>query len=201
MTPAPPADVAALKANLRLQGRERRAVAYRVSGAQIATQVTNYLPELYLPPRCVVAGYIQHGTELDPLPMLKMLRDNGHRLALPTVTAKNAPMVFRAWTPGEPLVSDVAGLPAPPETAVNVVPEALIVPLIAFDGKGTRLGTGAGYYDRTLPDLRANNPKLLVVGIGFAVQQERDLPREATDVPLDAMITERGVLWFRERMR
>jgi 5-formyltetrahydrofolate cyclo-ligase len=199
MNPPAPADIAALKANFRMQARERRAVAYRASGAQIATQLVNYLPELYLPSRCVVAGYIQRGSELDPLPMLKALRNNGHRLALPAVTAKNAPMMFRAWTPDQPLTTDAAGLPAPPTTAADVVPEVLIMPLVAFDGKGTRLGTGAGYYDRTLPALRGNNPNLLVVGIAFAVQQERELPREATDVPLDAVITERGVLWFRER--
>jgi 5-formyltetrahydrofolate cyclo-ligase len=199
MNASAPSDVAALKASFRMQARERRAMAYRAIGTQIAAQLVNYLPELYLPPHCVVAGYVQRGSELDPLPMLKALRNNGCRLALPTVTAKNSPMVFRAWTPDEPLVTDAAGLPTPPATAGDIVPEALIVPLVAFDGKGTRLGTGAGYYDRTLPALRANNPKLMVIGVAFAVQQERELPREATDVPLDVVITERGVLWFRER--
>ncbi|MDE2164809.1 MAG: 5-formyltetrahydrofolate cyclo-ligase [Alphaproteobacteria bacterium] len=182
-----------------MQARERRAMAYRATGIQIAAQLVNYLPELYLPAHCVVAGYIQRGSEVDPLPILKALRNNGYCLALPTVMAKNSPMVFRAWAPNEPLTTDAAGLPAPPATAADVVPEALIVPLVAFDGKGTRLGTGAGYYDRTLPALRANNPKLMVIGVAFAVQQERELPCEATDVPLDVVITERGVLWFRER--
>lgn len=194
-----PSDVAARKANFRMQARERRAIAYRASGAQIATQLVNYLPELYLPSRSVVAGYVQRGSELDPQPMLKALRNSGYRLALPAVTAKNSPMVFRAWTPDEPLATDAAGLPAPPATAAEVVPEAVFAPLVAFDGKGTRLGTGAGYYDRTLPALRANNPQLMIVGVAFAVQQERDLPRETTDVPLDAVITERGVVWFRAR--
>ncbi len=201
MIQAAPAEIAALKANLRMQARERRAVAYRATGAQTAAQLSNYLPELYLPSRCVVAGYIQRGSELDPLPALKSLYGGGYRLALPVVTAKDAPMVFRAWAPDAQLAPDVAGLPAPLPTAPEVAPEALFVPLIAFDGKGTRLGSGAGYYDRTLPQLRANNPKLLVVGLAFAVQQERELPHEPTDAPLDAVITERGVLWFRERTR
>lgn len=199
MTQCAPADIAMLKAELRQEARKRRAAAYRAAGAQIAAQVVEYLPQLGLLPRCVVAGYVQRGSELDPLPILEALRNDGHRLALPVVTAKNAPMVFRAWMPGEPLAIDATGLPAPPATAPEVVPGALIVPLVAFDDNGTRLGTGGGYYDRTLASLRAGNPNLVVIGVGFAAQRERELPREATDVPLDAMITERGMLWFRER--
>ena len=192
-------DIAAQKATLRAQARERRSVAYRATGAQIAAQLSNYLPELYLPSQCVVAGYLQRGSELDPLPALTSLRNGGYRLALPVVTAKNAPLVFRAWAPGDPVIPDVQGLPAPLPSSPDVTPDVVFVPLVAFDGKGHRLGTGAGYYDRTLPGLRAQNEKLLAVGLAFAVQQERELPHEDTDVPLDAIITERGVHWFRER--
>ena len=193
------ADIAALKATLRTQARERRSVAYRAIGVQVAAQLSNYLPELYLPSQCAVAGYIQRGSELDPLPALTSLRNSGYRLALPVVTAKNAPLVFRAWTPGDPVTPDAQGLPAPLPSAPEVIPEAAFVPLAAFDGKGHRLGTGAGYYDRTLPGLRAQNANFLAIGLAFAVQQERELPHEDTDVPLDAVITERGVHWFRER--
>lgn len=199
MNQAALADIAASKARLRAQARERRAMAYRAAGAQVAAQLSNFLPELYLSSRCVVAGYIQRGSELDPLPMLKSLRNGGHRLALPVVTAKNAPLIFREWEPDAPLAPDVQGLPAPLSSLPAVMPEIVLVPLVAFDSKGNRLGTGAGYYDRTLPALRAQNPKLLAVGVAFAVQQERELPHEPTDVPLDAVITERGVLWIRER--
>ncbi|MDE2229027.1 MAG: 5-formyltetrahydrofolate cyclo-ligase [Alphaproteobacteria bacterium] len=193
------ADIAALKATLRAQARERRAVAYRATGASIAAKLRDYLPELYLPSRCIVAGYVQRGSELDPLPALKLLHDRGYRLALPAVVAKDAPLIFRTWAPGDALAPDAAGLPAPLPAAAETVPEALFVPLVAFDGKGHRIGTGAGYYDRTLPGLRAQNPKLIAIGLAFAVQQERELPHEPTDAPLDAVITERGVLWFRER--
>ena len=193
------ADIAALKASLRAQARERRAAAYRATGAQIAAQLSNYLPELYLPSRCVVAGYIQRGSELDPLPALKSLRNAGHHMALPVVTAKNAPLVFRTWAPDDPVAPDAQGLPAPLLSSPEIAPEVVFVPLVAFDGKGHRLGTGAGYYDRTLPGLRAQNENLLAVGLAFSVQQERELPHEATDVPLDAVITERGVQWFRQR--
>ncbi|MGH6968451.1 MAG: 5-formyltetrahydrofolate cyclo-ligase [Stellaceae bacterium] len=199
MNRSPSADVAALKASLRVQARERRAMAYRATGAQIAAQLSNYLPELYLPPRSVIAGYMQRGSELDPLPALKSLRNGGHSLALPVVTAKNAPLVFRAWAPDEPLAPDAIGISAPLPTSPETMPQIVFVPLIAFDGKGHRLGTGAGYYDRTLPGLRAQNANFLAIGLAFAVQQERELPHEPTDVPLDSVITERGVLWIRER--
>ena len=193
------ADIAALKATLRAQARERRSVAYRAIGAQVAAQLSNYLPELDLPSQCIVAGYIQRGSELDPLSALKTLRNGGCRLALPVVTARNAPLVFRAWAPGDPMTPDAQGLPAPLPSSPEVTPEAVFVPLAAFDGKGHRLGTGAGYYDRTLPGLRAKNEKLLAIGLAFAVQQERELPHEDTDVPLDAIITEHGLHWFCER--
>ncbi|HYL32651.1 MAG TPA: 5-formyltetrahydrofolate cyclo-ligase [Stellaceae bacterium] len=199
MSPNTLADVAALKATLRTQARERRAVAYRATGTQVAAQLSNFLPELYLPPRCVVAGYLQRGSELDPLPALKSLRNEGYHLALPVVTAKNAPLVFRAWAPDDPVTPDAQGLPAPLPSSPEIVPEVVLVPLVAFDSQGHRLGTGAGYYDRTLPGLRAQNPKLLAVGLAFSIQQERELPLEATDVPLDVVITERGAQWFRGR--
>ncbi len=192
-------DIAAQKATLRAQARERRSVAYRANGAQVAAQLSNYLPELYLPSQCVVAGYLQRGSELDPLPALTSLRNGGYRLALPVVTAKNAPLVFRAWAPGDPVTPDAQGLPAPLPSSPDVTPDAVFVPLVAFDGKGHRLGTGAGYYDRTLPGLRAQDEKLLAFGLAFAVQQERELPHEDTDVPLDPIITGRGMHWFRER--
>ena len=199
MSPNILADTAALKASLRAQARERRAVAYRATGALVAAQLSNFLPGLYLPARCIVAGYLQRGSEIDPLPALKSLRNGGYRLALPVVTAKNAPLVFRAWAPDDPVTPDAQGLPAPLPSSPEIVPEVVFVPLVAFDSRGHRLGTGAGYYDRTLPGLRAQNSKLLAVGLAFSIQQERELPHEATDVPLDAVITERGVLWFRER--
>ncbi len=190
------ADIAAQKAALRAQARERRAMACRSIGARVAAQICVYLPELCLRPHSVVAGYVQRGSELDPLPALKSLYSGGHRLALPVVVAKNAPLVFRAWAPGEPLAPDAIGLPAPLPTSPETTPDVVVVPLVAFDGAGHRLGTGAGYYDRTLPALRMANAELLAVGFAFVVQQERELPHEPTDVPLDAVITERGVMWI-----
>src|SRR6185437_2197356 len=161
MSPNILADTAALKASLRAQARERRAVAYRATGALVAAQLSNFLPGLYLPSRCIVAGYLQRGSEIDPLPALKSLRNGGYRLALPVVTAKNAPLVFRAWAPDDPVTPDAQGLPAPLPSSPEIVPEVVFVPLVAFDSRGHRLGTGAGYYDRTLPGLRAQNSKLL----------------------------------------
>jgi len=193
------ADIAARKTALRLQARERRAMAYRATGAQISAKLREFLPALNLRAKALVAGYCARGSELDPLPLLKALHDGGHKLALPAATAKNEPLVFRAWKPGDPLVPDAVGASAPFAGAPEVAPDVLLVPLLAFDGRGRRLGTGAGFYDRTLARLRAINPDLLALGVAFAAQQEHDLPAEPHDADLDAILTERGVLWFKRR--
>ena len=74
-----------------------------------------------------------------------------------------------------------------------IVPEILIVPLVAFDRKGGRLGYGGGFYDRTLAELRASGP-VLAIGFAFAAQEAEDLPLEPTDQPLDLIVTEAGVI-------
>ena len=74
-----------------------------------------------------------------------------------------------------------------------MVPQILIVPLVAFDMHGGRLGYGGGFYDRTLQILRAQGP-VLAVGFAFEAQQADDLPLESTDQPLDLIVTDAGVL-------
>jgi 5-formyltetrahydrofolate cyclo-ligase len=102
------------------------------------------------------------------------------------------PLRFRAWRP------DVALVPGPfgalvPEAGEEIRPQVLIVPLVAFDRTGLRLGYGGGYYDRTLALLRARGP-VHAVGFAYAAQEAPALPSEATDLPLDAVVTEEEVV-------
>jgi 5-formyltetrahydrofolate cyclo-ligase len=82
-----------------------------------------------------------------------------------------------------------------PEDGAWVEPSVLIVPLLAFDARGYRLGYGGGFYDRTLEGLRARGP-VLAVGFAFAAQEVAEVPTDATDQRLDAVVTERGVTVF-----
>ncbi|WP_233588906.1 5-formyltetrahydrofolate cyclo-ligase [Falsigemmobacter faecalis] len=139
----------------------------------------------------MLAGYAAMRSEADPA--LAMAAHEGG-CCLPVVLRKAAPLIFRTWTPGEPLVEGSFGTRMPPGTAPERIPRVLIVPMLAFDARGYRLGYGGGFYDRTLEALRAKGP---VTAIGFAFDaQEADLvPVELTDQPLDLIVTPTRLIW------
>jgi len=97
-------------------------------------------------------------------------------------------MIFRRWSPGEPLELDQAGVPAPLPLAEAVLPELILTPLLAFDADGGRLGQGGGYYDRTFAAL----PDAVRIGFAYAGQRVDGLPIEAHDIRLHGVLTEVG---------
>ncbi|MDR5654450.1 5-formyltetrahydrofolate cyclo-ligase [Ruixingdingia sedimenti] len=137
----------------------------------------------------VLAGYMPMRTEIDPVPALARHRGP---LCLPVVTAPAAPLAFRAWRPGAPLVPGAFGTLVP-AAGDWLVPGVLVVPLLAFDRRGYRLGYGGGFYDRTLQALRAGGA-VRAIGFAFAAQELPEVPTDATDQPLDLIVTERGAL-------
>ena len=140
-------------------------------------------------PGMVVAGYRPRGTEIDPGPLLRRLEALGAIVVLPVVTTPGAPLAFResgAWEDHRP---DAGGILAPPEHSATRRPDLLIVPLLAFDRQGGRLGQGGGYYDRTLAALRASAPAQ-AVGLAFAGQEVSRLDLAPHDERLDAILTE-----------
>ena len=130
--------------------------------------------------------------EADPRPALHALHARGRALCLPVVVARAAPLAFRRWTPETALVPGTFGTLVPDGTEV-VVPCALIVPLLAFDRAGHRLGYGGGFYDRMLAALRAAGP-VLAVGLAFAAQGVPQVPCTVDDQPLDVIVTERETI-------
>ncbi|MFN3537371.1 MAG: 5-formyltetrahydrofolate cyclo-ligase, partial [Brevundimonas sp.] len=126
-------------------------------------------------------------------PLARALIVHGLELALPVVVRRDAPLVFRRWRPGDPLELDQAGCPAPLDLAGEVTPDLIMVPLLAFDASGGRLGQGGGYYDRTLEALRAGGmPRIAAIGLAYAAQEMDTLPLDAHDQPLDGVLTEAG---------
>jgi 5-formyltetrahydrofolate cyclo-ligase len=144
-------------------------------------------------PGTVAAAYWPLGDEIDPSPLMEALHLLGHRLALPAIRAAGQPLDFRAWLPGDPLISAGFGTQEPAATAPSVTPSVLLVPLLAFDAAGYRLGYGGGFYDRSLAQLRTAGD-ILAVGLAYGDQQVAAVPREATDQPLDLVVTERDVI-------
>lgn len=144
-------------------------------------------------PGVVVAGYRPRGTEVDPRPILQRLETLGARVVLPVVVAAGSPLVFRDAGPWEDHLPDAAGVLAPPASRVERRPDLLIVPLLAFDRLGGRLGQGGGFYDRTLASLRASGP-VRAIGLAFAGQEVPRLDLAPHDERLDAILTEMGYI-------
>lgn len=141
----------------------------------------------------IVGGYWPIGDEIDPRVLLSKLDREGCGLALPVVVTETKSLIFRTWRPGYPLESGTYGIPVPAVPTEALVPELLLVPLLAFDRSGHRLGYGGGYYDRTIRSLREQG-SLAAVGLAYAAQEVPIVPREADDEALDWVVTEREAI-------
>ncbi|MDZ4113523.1 MAG: 5-formyltetrahydrofolate cyclo-ligase [Brevundimonas sp.] len=159
-------------------------------GADAAARAADHVHGL--PQATCVAVYHPIGSELGTAPLVEALIARGVDLCLPVTLAPNAPMIFRRWTPGDPLEADLAGVPAPFPLAGTVVPDLIFAPLLAFDGQGLRLGQGGGHYDRTFAAL----PDAIRIGLAYAGQQVEALPFEPHDIPLHGVLTETGYTAF-----
>jgi 5-formyltetrahydrofolate cyclo-ligase len=171
-----------------LSDAERRAAADGV--------VEQFRRERPIETPCVVSGFWPMKDEMDVRPLLFELFNEGCELALPVVVAKGQPLLFRAWRPGDPLEQGVFRTlhPAPRREAVE--PDVVIVPLLACDEAGWRLGYGGGFYDRTLRGLRARR-KVLALGVAFDAQFVGEpVPRGPEDEKLDWLLTDRRVCAF-----
>ena len=184
------------KAALRREVSARRdALPAETRSAAAATIAARPFP-LPVAAGAIVSGFMPLGNEINPLPLLRALSERGAHLALPVVTARGRPLIMRAWKWGDPLASGVWGIREPMPDAAIVEPDILLVPLLAFDRAGGRLGYGGGYYDLTLLQLRARKT-VVAVGLTFAAQEIPAVPTTSRDAPLDLVLTEREVIDFR----
>jgi 5-formyltetrahydrofolate cyclo-ligase len=191
----PDDDLSYLKKTLR-----REMLARRFSAAQNRPDAPQKLRDVFLagvslPPGSLVASYCPCRGEIDPAPLVAALVNAKHRVCLPCIVRGQSVLAFREWSPGCLLVPGPLGsIPEPSGTASSVAPSILLVPLLAFDRRGQRLGYGGGYYDRTLALLRKQR-RILAVGLGFSSQEVAAVPVSDNDQPLDAVATDSGVFW------
>ena len=185
-----------LKAALRQAALARRDALPPAERMATALAVAERGLPVDIPPGTVVSGFSPLKSEISPLPLLRRLADAGASLALPVVIGRGEPLVMRAWSFGAPLVSGVWGIREPPAGAPELNPDILIVPLLAFDRRGHRIGYGAGYYDMTIARLRAMKP-VTAIGIAFAAQEIAAVPATPRDARLDLVLTERETIDFR----
>jgi 5-formyltetrahydrofolate cyclo-ligase len=190
------AGINELKARLRREALALREAMPTEARAAAAQAIAARPFPIAVPGGAIVSGFMPLKSELNPLPLLRKLADAGAALALPVVAGKDQPLTMRAFKFGDTLASGVWGIREPRPEATEVFPDILIVPLLAFDRRGHRLGYGAGYYDMTIAALRARKP-VTAVGIAFAQQEIAEVPTTPRDARLDLVLTEHEVIDLR----
>lgn len=179
------------KTQLRKTAFAARKAAHETLGEAPETATAHLLQALGSVKGLIIAGYMPIRTEIDPRPAMEVLAHD-NRLCLPVIVAKDSPLLFREWAYNGPLIVGEFGAQIPPGGAA-LIPDILIVPLVGFDAMGQRLGYGGGFYDRSLAMLRATNPRLRAIGFAYEAQNLSQLPAEATDQPLDLIVTEAAI--------
>jgi 5-formyltetrahydrofolate cyclo-ligase len=153
--------------------------------------IETFPDDVWPPLHSVVAGYFAIRDEIDPRPLLETFHCEQARLALPCVTGPDQALVFRSYAPGDDLVRGAFGVREPSPGAAELRPSLILLPLLAFDSAGRRLGYGAGFYDRTLAALRAHAP-VTTVGLAYEAQRLKRVPTADHDAGLDWIVTEAG---------
>ena len=189
-------DISEQKKIIRRDAVARRDALPAAARAAAAETIARRMFPLAIAPGVIVSGFSPLKSEINPVPLLRKLSDGGAGLALPVVAGKGKPLIMRAWAFGEPLDSGVWGIREPKPEAAEVAPDILLVPLLAFDRRGNRIGYGAGYYDMTIAKLRALK-SVTAVGIAFAAQEIASVPVTPRDARLDLVLTEREVIDLR----
>ncbi|MFM2045612.1 MAG: hypothetical protein RLY86_4188 [Pseudomonadota bacterium] len=195
--PAVHDPVAAAKQAARAAAKAARAaIPADAAAAHAAAVVDPFLAAFPdLAPGTVVAGYWPLAGELDVRPLLRALAGRGVHTGLPVVAGRGWPLTFRLWREGHPLVPGPFRVMEPMRDAPVVRPDIVLVPLLAYDPRGMRLGYGAGFYDRTLAALREEGP-VMAVGVAHAAQGVAQVPTDPYDQKLDLLLTERGLTRF-----
>jgi 5-formyltetrahydrofolate cyclo-ligase len=171
---------------------KRRLAAHALHGAAAGEALARHgLTFLNLSEPVVISGFAAIRDEIDPGPLLARMAGEGHRIALPVMQGKGRPLKFRAWSPGDAMGSAQWGIAEPLPDKPEVYPDVVLVPLLAFDADGYRLGYGGGFYDRSLQALRAKKP-IIAVGIGYDELRIDAVPHLDYDERLDWVLTPSG---------
>lgn len=182
-------DLTEVKAAARKAAFARRKEAH--SETRSALGVAHLIGELTAHKGKPIAGYMPIRTEINPLPAMAAMAA-WSTICVPYIEGAGVPLKFAKWRPDSDLVEGPFGAQVPAKLDFTE-PEVLIVPLVAFDRNGGRLGYGGGFYDRSLEGLRAKRPTL-AIGYAYAAQEATELPLEPTDQPLDMIVTDEGVI-------
>ena len=185
------------KKQLRKAAEKRRQFLFQSKGIYASKRLAKNFCSTWSPAYgSIISAFWPFRTELDVRPLIHHLFGLGYTIALPEITSKYEPLIFREWNPGQNLIKDNFGVMCLPKTAKIKKPDWLLVPLLAFDKNGFRLGYGGGFYDITLKSLREEK-HIFAVGVGFEGQMIERVPYARHDIRLNAVLTE-GVVYIME---
>ncbi len=177
----------AAKAAARKLARAKRATLTNIDAP---ARLAEAMLAQHAPPKgAIIAGYWPMGDEMDPRPLMLALASRGHTMALPVTPPRGQPLAFHAWAPSAALRPGPMGT-SEPVAGEALRPDVVLVPLLAFDRTGRRLGYGGGYYDRTLAAL----PGAKAIGIAYAGQEMPEVPAGPQDMRLPLIATEDSVI-------
>ena len=186
------------KENLRKRFLKERNIFSRssvVDLAQLKSKFSKLIQIVAILENSIIGLYYPYRSEFDSIVIPNFLdfKDLNINFALPIICEDTKDLVFRRWILGDELVENSLGIKEPKETQKKVFPNICIVPLVAFDDRGYRIGYGGGYYDRTLPILKKLNPKFFSIGLAYSFQQYKQIPEEKTDARLHFILTEKKI--------
>ncbi|MEO1543715.1 MAG: 5-formyltetrahydrofolate cyclo-ligase [Pseudomonadota bacterium] len=187
-------DIASEKKELRRVARRGRAAAHMQYGHEAGRMLAKFgLGFAGLADNHEVSGYIAIRDEIDPAPLLEAMSDKGHALALPVIIAPDQALFLAGWTPGDDMAKGPMDIPEPVRNAasVSVDVDCMLVPLLAVDRRGYRLGYGGGFYDRTIAAL-SKLKAIKTVGLAFDEQIVDAVPHDDYDQRLDWILTPSG---------
>lgn len=180
------------KAALRERALTLRKAAFERHGSEAGRRLAAHGLDFLSPrPGSAVSGFAAIRDEIDPAALLDWLHREGFKLALPVMEGRGKPLILRAWAPGDEMSTVQWGIREPLASKAEVYPDVVLVPLLAFDRRGYRLGYGGGFYDRTLQKLRGR-ASVTAVGIAYDELEVDAVPHESYDQRLDWVLTPSG---------
>ena len=182
------------KNNIRIQILAKRERMDVVLAAEMAKTLVAKLMPIVSGDATTVAGYRPIRNEVDITEAMQHCADRGQRLCLPVIEAQDKPLFFRRWRMSDVLEKGRYGVDVPPIDAPTARPDVVIVPLVAFDRNGHRLGYGAGYYDRTIRALRALQKPMQIIGVAYGFQEVEHIPADINDEKLDVIVTDKEMI-------
>lgn len=180
------------KKSLRSHYRQARGALDAKEAERLSHDITRHALDAIPGHAKAVAGYAAMNGEAPVWEILAHLAELGVATALPRIAETSAPLAFHLWEPGDALIAGPHGSREPERSAPAVMPDVLLVPLLAFTRDGARLGYGGGYYDRTIAALSEHSP--LLIGIAYSLQEAPRLPHEPHDAHLHLIVTEKDII-------